>query len=75
MSLGFNDPEKFVADFAGPGGNILARALVVGFDFDHLTNLDLSDALLGFQQWPGAGGAARVNDLVGCDGCNCFAHK
>ena len=63
-----------MAHLSGPGGDILARSLVVRFDLDDLANFHCANRFLGFQKRAGAGGSASINYFVGCECFKCFGH-
>src|SRR3990172_1789731 len=69
--------ERLVADLLRPRGDVDLGHRIARPDLDHATDGHAVHALLGLEQRARAGGAARVDDLVGDDhvqfGC-CECH-
>jgi hypothetical protein len=44
----FQNTQVFMTDFVGPGGDVSARAGIIGIYFQNFSDLDLPDSFFGF---------------------------
>jgi hypothetical protein len=61
VTFGWQYTQEFVSDLFTPARHIILGIGIARPDFEHFTDFDRANALLGFQQWAWTGHGTRVN--------------